>query len=190
MAFVLIDDKLYQEVEDDLAKAGSRRKKRPGVRVWQQGKKRLSSKVDPFATLVFIYLILSVACLLWFGWKYYVLKREVARLSEIVVNLFEEKAAAPTVYLPDQKEPANDSLPAATAIPDRPETAAAASPLPAKSTMYTVKEGDTWWKISQNNYGSGNYYLKLTAYNKMNNQPLYKGQVVEIPPKEVLDALQ
>lgn len=177
----MISDKICQDVEEGLLKAETRRKRRPGVRVWQQGKKKSRSKVDPFSMLVFFYLIFSVSCLLWFGWKYYTLKREVARLSEIIVTLFEEKATEPTINLPEQKEPANNSLS---------NGAATAAPLPAKPTLYTIKEGDSWWKISENFYGVGNYYIKLPSYNKINNQRLYKGLVVEIPPKEVLDALQ
>ncbi|TEB14472.1 LysM domain/BON superfamily protein [Pelotomaculum sp. FP] len=52
--------------------------------------------------------------------------------------------------------------------------------------MYTVQDGDNWWEISERAYGVGPYYLKLTAYNKMSNQRLYRGLVVEIPPKRYL----
>lgn len=182
-------DQLNQDVETCLTKEEPGRKRRPGVRVWQQEKKKSRSRVDPFAMLVFLYLIFSVSCLLWFGWKYYTLKREVARLSAIVVTLFEEKATEPTVLLPEPKEPANNPLSGGPAVPEQADTAAAASPLPAKPTTYTVKAGDSWWKISQNSYGVGTYFSKLTAYNKMQNQRLYKGLVVEIPPREVLDTL-
>lgn len=183
-----MNDKFYQDVEDGLTQAESGRKSRPGVRAWQQEKRKSRSKVDPFAMLVFLYLIFSVSCLLWFGWKYYTLKREVARLSEIVVTLFEEKAAGSTVNPTDPNDSANTPLSGGQAAPDRADTAAA-PPLSENSTMYTVQDGDNWWDISEKAYGTGTYYLKLTAYNKMDNQRLYKGLVVELPPKEVLDTL-
>lgn len=150
--------------------------------VWQKERNRRSrARFDPFAMLVLLCLIISIACLLWFGWKYYTLKHEVARLSELVVTLMEEKSTQPPVNLSDQQEPANKSLPGA------PETQTAASS--AKSTMYTIQDGDNWWEISEKFYGLGSYYPKLTVYNKMQNQRLYKGLVVEIPPREILDAL-
>lgn len=187
-----MDDRLYQDVEDELTQAATGRKKRPGVRVWQNEKKKLRSKVDPFVILVFLYVLFSISCLTWFGWKYYTLKREVARLSGIILTLYEDQAPEPTMSPPVQKEPANspNPLPGGQTVPEQTDEAAAASTRVAETIMYTVKEGDSWWKISEKYYGVGSYYLKLPVYNKLNNQSLYKGLTVEIPPKEVLDAMQ
>ncbi len=156
--------------------------KEPGMRSWRQGKnRRFRARVDPFAMLVLLCLLLSISCLFWFGWKYYTLSSEVARLSELVITHLEEKPTQPPVNLFNQIE--SDSKPA----PNEPDTAGAA--LTAKPTMYTVQDGDNWWTISEKFYGLGTYYPKLTVYNKMQNQRLYQGLAVEIPPKEILDAL-
>lgn len=185
----MMNDKLYREVEESLSEEKTGRKKRPGVRVWQNKQKKSGSQFDPFAVLVFLYVIFSVSCLLWFGWKYYALKHEVARLSEIIATLYEEKAAEPLLESSDQKESVNNPLPGGQTEPGRVDTSADSS-LPARSVMYTVKAGDSWWTISENHYGVGDYYKKLAAYNKMNNQPPYKGLVVELPPVEVLGTFQ
>lgn len=117
----MITDNSYQNVwATSLTRVEARRKRRKGVRVWQRNNKKKSGwKIDTFVILVFLYLIFSVSCLLWFGWKYYTLRQEVNRLSEIIVTIFEDKAAEQTMTLPEQKEPANNPLPAI----EQPDTA-------------------------------------------------------------------
>lgn len=173
------------KTEEGITQEAPRRKSRPGVRAWQQKNKKTRVKIDPFVLIVFIYLIFSLTCLFWFGWKYYTLKREVARLSEIMVTLYEERATAQPYNVMEQQEPAGAVQNGTQVMPDSTGTAPAASAAP--STMYTVQAGDTWWGISQAHYGSGSYYLKLASYNK--NRPLYSGTIIELPPQEVLDSL-
>ena len=54
--------------------------------------------------------------------------------------------------------------------------------IPAKEYSYTVKKGDSWWKIAQNEMGSGMRYKELAAYNnKSYNSTIHPGQVLKIP---------
>lgn len=54
--------------------------------------------------------------------------------------------------------------------------------IPAKEYSYTVKKGDSWWKIAQNEMGSGMRYKELAAYNgKSPSATIYAGQVLKIP---------
>jgi nucleoid-associated protein YgaU len=55
------------------------------------------------------------------------------------------------------------------------------------ATMYTVKKGDTLWKIAEENYGKGNgakYNGIFEANKPMLTHPdkIYPGQVLRIPP--------
>jgi nucleoid-associated protein YgaU len=57
----------------------------------------------------------------------------------------------------------------------------------AQSVMYTVKKGDTLWKISEANYGKGKggeYNRIFEANRPMLSHPdkIYPGQVLRIPP--------
>lgn len=56
---------------------------------------------------------------------------------------------------------------------------------PPKAKTYTVKSGDSLWKIAQKLYGDGSQYTKLYNANKKvvgNNQNLiFPGQVLKIP---------
>lgn len=56
-----------------------------------------------------------------------------------------------------------------------------------ESVMYTVKSGDTLWKISEMHYGKGNggkYNIIFEANKPMLKHPdkIYPGQVLRIPP--------
>ena len=60
------------------------------------------------------------------------------------------------------------------------------SPSP-EATYYTVKRGDTLWKIAKENYGDGNKYMVIFEANKpMLKDPdkIYPDQVLRIPPLE------
>ncbi len=46
---------------------------------------------------------------------------------------------------------------------------------------YTVQQGDTLWKISQNNYGNGNRYVDIMKANNLKNGNLRVGQILVIP---------
>lgn len=54
-----------------------------------------------------------------------------------------------------------------------------------ESVFYTVKKGDTLWKISETHYGKGDKYNVIFEANKpMLKHPdkIYPGQVLRIPP--------
>lgn len=54
--------------------------------------------------------------------------------------------------------------------------------IPAKSYTYTVKPGDSWWKIAATEMGSGLKYKELAAYNGKNTtSALHPGDVLKIP---------
>lgn len=57
----------------------------------------------------------------------------------------------------------------------------APAPAPAEHT-YTVQPGDSFWKIAQEQMGSGTKYAELAAYNGMTiASTIYAGQVLKIP---------
>ena len=50
------------------------------------------------------------------------------------------------------------------------------------SRTYTVKKGDSFWKIAQEQLGNGNRYNELAAYNGMKStDTIYAGQVLKLP---------
>jgi len=52
--------------------------------------------------------------------------------------------------------------------------------------VHIVKEGDTLRTIAREYYGSVDTWKALGSYNKLINSELTKGQILEIPLKEVL----
>ena len=52
-------------------------------------------------------------------------------------------------------------------------------------TIYTVKSGDSWWKIAQNELGNGSKYTELMAFNGVSSTVLRVGQKVKIPVNEI-----
>jgi len=63
-----------------------------------------------------------------------------------------------------------------------------AQPAP-EATMYTVKKGDTLWKIAEEHYGKGQgakYNAIFEANKPMLSHPdkIYPGQVLRIPPQQ------
>ena len=47
--------------------------------------------------------------------------------------------------------------------------------------LYTVKYGDSWWKIAEKEIGSGSKYQELMTFNEVKNTPLYPGMQIKIP---------
>lgn len=47
--------------------------------------------------------------------------------------------------------------------------------------IYTVKSGDSWWKIAANELGNGSLYTKLKDYNDWGNKGLNPGDEIKIP---------
>lgn len=54
--------------------------------------------------------------------------------------------------------------------------------IPSKEKTYTVKKGDSWWKIAAQQLGNGYRYTELAKYNgKTINSVLHPGDVIKIP---------
>lgn len=54
------------------------------------------------------------------------------------------------------------------------------------STFYTVKKGDSLWKIAEAHYGNGSKYNAIFEANKpmlMDPNKIYPGQMLRIPPQ-------
>ena len=47
--------------------------------------------------------------------------------------------------------------------------------------LYTVKYGDSWWKIAEKEMGNGSRYQELMTFNEVKNTPLYPGMQIKIP---------
>ena len=58
--------------------------------------------------------------------------------------------------------------------------------------LYTVKAGDSWWRIAANEMGSGSKYKDLMTFNRVdpNNAMLHPGMEIKIPAKEILYTVQ
>lgn len=51
-----------------------------------------------------------------------------------------------------------------------------------KIAEYIVQRGDSYWKISQNHYNDGKYYVAIAEYNKRNvYEVLYSGTLLKLP---------
>lgn len=53
----------------------------------------------------------------------------------------------------------------------------------AKSKTYTVKDGDSLWKIAKSQLGDGSRYPEIVSLNGLKNVVIKVGQVLKIPPK-------
>ncbi len=70
-----------------------------------------------------------------------------------------------------------------------PESATAATPPGVPCELYTLKEGETLYKICQSKYGNGNLWQKLAEFNKgtiSNPTRLRKGTTLRLPAASVL----
>ncbi len=59
--------------------------------------------------------------------------------------------------------------------------AVAEKPQEAAYTSYTVKKGDTLWRIAQKTLGSGKRYKDIMSYNGMRTDKIRVGQTIKIP---------
>jgi nucleoid-associated protein YgaU len=69
------------------------------------------------------------------------------------------------------------SAPAATPAPERPAPASTAG-------VYTVKSGDSLWKIAKHHYGDGNQWRRIYEANKdtiKDPDLIYPGQELRLP---------
>lgn len=49
--------------------------------------------------------------------------------------------------------------------------------------VYTVREGDTLWNISQRFLGNGNKYKEIMDLNQLSTETIYPGEQLKIPPR-------
>lgn len=70
-----------------------------------------------------------------------------------------------------------------------PQAAAIAPPVGVPAELYTLKDGETLYKICQSRYGNGNLWQKLAEFNKgtiSNPTRLRKGTTIRLPSASVL----
>lgn len=117
---------------------------------------------------------------------------DIPQVSEVHNKLV---VGAPEVTEPEEAkaEPEADHEPADTAAttpePAQETTSQAAEPAPAESAetplkTYTVKPGDSLWKIAEAHYGNGSKYHAIFDANRdiLDNPDLIKpGQVLKLP---------
>lgn len=57
------------------------------------------------------------------------------------------------------------------------------SKVEAANRTYTVKSGDSLWKIAKNELGKGTRYTEIKKLNGLKNNTIYAGQVLKLPDK-------
>lgn len=69
--------------------------------------------------------------------------------------------------------------------PFTPANKPAVSPTqPASVRTYTIKPGDSFWKIALTQLGNGNRYIELAKFNNLTTQTvIHPGQVIKLPNK-------
>lgn len=70
-----------------------------------------------------------------------------------------------------------------------PQSAVVAPPVGVPAELYTLKDGETLYKICQSRYGNGNLWQKLAEFNKgtiSNPTRLRKGTTIRLPSATVL----
>ncbi len=77
------------------------------------------------------------------------------------------------------------AAPAVTAAPQRPGVSKPATPLPAGVREYTIKDGDSFWKIAANELDNGARYKEIEALNPevAAAKNLVIGTMIKIPAK-------
>ena len=63
----------------------------------------------------------------------------------------------------------------------RAEVKAMLQPKTTSETVYTVKKGDSLWKIAQEQLGNGARYTEIKALNNLKTDTIHVGQVLKIP---------
>ena len=89
--------------------------------------------------------------------------------------------AAPVAYTPPPAAPVQpvvyDATPQTVSA-----TPAAASASSSRGTKYTVRKGDSLWKIAQSKYGNGNQWTKIASANPgLSANTIKPGQTIIIP---------
>lgn len=69
----------------------------------------------------------------------------------------------------------------AVADPEPETKAEAPAAAPSSYTTYTVKKGDTLWRIAQKNLGKGNRYKEIKTLNNLRSDMIQIGQKLKIP---------
>lgn len=89
--------------------------------------------------------------------------------AEVLINIIESEQ----LYLYDALAPFTP-----TNNPVSPTTPSAGA------RTYTIKPGDSFWKIAMTQLGNGNRYIELARFNNMTTQTvIHPGQVIKLPNK-------
>lgn len=102
----------------------------------------------------------------------------VISTRDLVTNINDERNETADTYVPDIEDieheiTYDENIEVLNAIVD---------PSPTPEYMeYTVKAGDSFWKISEDHYGDGSMYTSILAYNEMDfNDVIHPGDVIKI----------
>lgn len=52
---------------------------------------------------------------------------------------------------------------------------------------YSIKDGDSLWSISREQYGDATLWEKVKKYNGLSSNIIHAGNVLKLPPKEILE---
>ena len=103
---------------------------------------------------------------------------------EYSITLIQAKEIKVKKKAKDNKKNSSKKKKSGKKLKDKPSSAPESTSKPADQT-YTVKSGDSLWKIAQRFYGDGSQYTKIHTANQdtVGNDPdrIYPGQILTIP---------